>query len=141
MKRSSKVKRQDYIKSIVFLTIYLIMIGASAFLLLPKYWYLWGLIQISGLVLLVNWHKRETIYRCPNCDYLYEISFLADLTAPHGIDRDGPWLLLRCPNCRKRTKTRVLKKSLDADQVENISTASNQEYLCLFSMSGYKYLH
>lgn len=110
MKRSSEVTKQDYIISIVYLTIFLIVIGGGAFLLLPKYWYLWGLILITGVILLVNWHKSETIYQCPNCEHLYEISFLVDLTAPHGIDKNGPWLLLRCPNCQKRHKTRVLKK-------------------------------
>jgi uncharacterized C2H2 Zn-finger protein len=113
MKRSNEVTRQDYLKSILFLTIYVVIIGAGAFLLLPDYWYFWSLIFITGLVLLVNWHKSETIYQCPNCEHLYEISFLVDLTAPHGIDRDGPWLLLRCPNCRKRIKTRVIKKTVD----------------------------
>jgi uncharacterized C2H2 Zn-finger protein len=117
MKSSSEVTKQDYLKSIILLTIYVILIGVGAFLLLPKYWYLWGLTAAAGLALLVNWHKNETIYRCPNCEHLYEISFLVDLTAAHGIDRQGPWLLLRCPNCRKKVKTQVLKKHKLEDQI------------------------
>jgi uncharacterized C2H2 Zn-finger protein len=113
MKISSEITRQDYIKSIIFISVYLIGIGGGAFFLLPRYWYLWCFFLITGLVLLVNWHKKETIYRCPACEYLFEISFWVDLTAPHGIDKDGPWLLLRCPNCFKRTKTGVLKKMDD----------------------------
>jgi uncharacterized C2H2 Zn-finger protein len=101
---------KDYTQSIVFILIFIFVIAVGAFLLLPKYWYLWLLLVIGGLMLLVNWHKKKTVYSCPNCDHVYQISFLTDLLAPHGIDRDGAWLLLRCPSCKKRSKSKVLKK-------------------------------
>ncbi len=111
MKRSNHVTKRDVIKSIIYIVIYLAVISAGAFLLLPRYWYVWGAVVLAGMVLLVNWHKEKTIYQCPNCAHLYEISFLTDLLAPHGIDKEGGWLLLRCPNCRQRHKTQVLKRA------------------------------
>ena len=101
----------DVVRSIVYILIYVIVIGVSAFLLIPAFWYVWLAVVLAGMLLLVNWHKGKTAYRCPKCDHIYEISFLTDLTAPHGIIGDeGAWLYLRCPNCRKRSKTKVLKK-------------------------------
>jgi uncharacterized C2H2 Zn-finger protein len=102
--------RRDMIRSAAYILVYVIVIGAGAFLLLPKFWYIWIALVVAGMLILVNWHKEKTAYRCPNCEHIYEISFLTDLTAPHGVSRDGAWLLLRCPNCRQREKTKVLKK-------------------------------
>jgi hypothetical protein len=106
----TKPTRSDYTRSIVYILIFIFVITGGAYLFLPKYWYFWVLLVVGGLVLLVYWHKEKTVYSCPNCEHVYEISFLTDLLAPHGIDRDGAWLLLRCPTCKERNKTRVLKR-------------------------------
>ena len=110
MAQYSDPGKQDYIRSAVYILIYVIVISIGAFLLLPELWYVWAALVVGGVVFLVNWHKGQTVYQCPNCGHLYEISFLKDLAAPHGINRDGTWLLLRCPNCKQRNKTRGLKK-------------------------------
>lgn len=110
MKNYTNPDRKDYLQSIAYLLVYVAIISVSAYFLLLEYWYIWGVILIVGLVLLVSWHKGKTVYSCPNCEHVYEISFLTDLLAPHGIDREGAWLLLRCPNCSERRKTRVLKR-------------------------------
>lgn len=101
--------RRDVIRSIAYLLVYVIVLGAGAFLLIPRFWYIWIALAVVGVLILVNWHKEQTVYRCPNCEHIYEISFLTDLTAPHGFNRAGGWLLLRCPNCRLKRKTKVLK--------------------------------
>jgi hypothetical protein len=110
MKKYSKPGREEVIRSVLYIAIYVAAISLGAFLLLPKYWYLWGLLVLVGMVLLVGWHRGATVYQCPHCGHVYEISFLTDLFAPHGVGKDGPWLLLRCPDCKKRSKTRVLKR-------------------------------
>lgn len=110
MPKFTNPDKQDFIRSGIYISIYLIIISTSAFLLLPIFWYLWALILITGLLLLVNWHKEQTVYKCPHCEHIYEVSFLIDLTAPHGIDKNGAWLFLRCPSCQKKSKTIVLKK-------------------------------
>jgi len=102
--------RGDVIRSIIYILIYVIVIGVSAFFLLVQYWYIWLLIVLVGMLLLVNWHKQKTAYQCPNCGYIYELSFLQDFAAPHGFDVNGAWLYLRCPNCGKRSRTKTLKK-------------------------------
>lgn len=110
MKQVTNPDKKDVIKSVIFITVYVLAISAGAFLLLPQWWYGWLAVVLVGMALLVNWHKQKTAYRCPNCSHVYEISFLTDLVAPHGANKDGGWLLLRCPNCRQRRKTTVLKK-------------------------------
>jgi hypothetical protein len=102
--------KKDIIKSVIFLVTYVATISTTAFLFLPKFWYLWVVIVLCGMLLFVNWHKQKTAYQCPNCSHIYEISFMTDLIAPHGVNKDGGWLLLRCPNCKQRRKTTVLKK-------------------------------
>lgn len=110
MSKYTRPQRKDYVRSILYILLYAAVIGAGAFLLLPRAWYLWLGLVLAGLALLVHWHRLSTVYRCPSCGHGYTISFLTDLTAPHGIGRDGAWLLLRCPNCRERQKTQVLKR-------------------------------
>lgn len=102
--------RHDYLKSAIFLSLYLLAIGVGAFLLLPDYWLAWGLVVLVGLGLLVYWHKSATAYRCPNCGHVYTLTLLQDLVAPHRVDKGGGWLLLKCPSCKQRHKTRVLKR-------------------------------
>lgn len=102
--------RRDVIRSVAYILVYVIIISAGAFFLLPKFWYIWIILVVLGMLILVNWHKEKTVYQCQNCEHLYAISFLTDLTAPHGINRDGAWLLLRCPSCGQSRKTKVLKK-------------------------------
>lgn len=110
MKKVTKPDRCDTIRSVAYLTLYVIVIGVSAFFLLPDHWYVWVVIVLAGMLMLVNWHRQKTAYRCPHCEHIYEISFLTDLLAPHGFTRDGAWLFLRCPNCRIRSKTTTLRK-------------------------------
>jgi len=110
MQQVTNPDRRDVIRSIVYLLIYVIVISVTAIFLLVDYWYIWLAIVLAGMLILVNWHKQKTAYRCPKCDHIYEISFLTDLLAPHGFTREGGWLLLRCPGCRVRSRTTTLKK-------------------------------
>jgi len=110
MSQVEEPDRRDVIRSIIYIFVYVLVIGGGAFLLLPRFWYLWIILVVVGMLLLVNWHKGATAYRCPNCNHIYTVSFLQDLAAPHGINRDGAWLLLRCPNCKQKNRTKVLKR-------------------------------
>ena len=110
MTKTSKPGKREILLSVVYISMYVTAISLGAFLLLPEYWFTWGLIILAGMVFLVNWHKSATAYQCLHCGHIYEISFLTDFLAPHGVNKAGPWLLLRCPNCKKRSKTPVLKK-------------------------------
>lgn len=110
MKQVTPPGKKDVLQSILYIAIYVAVISAGAFLFLPKFWYIWAFVVLAGMLLFVNWHKQKTAYKCPNCGHVYEISFLTDFFAPHGVNKDGGWLLLRCPICRERRKTTVLKK-------------------------------
>jgi hypothetical protein len=110
MPHVTRPDRRDIFRSVLYLAIYILVIGVSAFFLLVDYWYIWLLIVLAGLFNLVNWHRQKTAYLCPNCGHLYEISFLTDLLSPHGFNRQGAWLWLSCPDCHVRSKTPVIKK-------------------------------
>ena len=102
-------QKQDWVKGILSLVIYVAVIGVSAFWLLPDYWYLWLTLVLGGMLLIVNWHTRSYAYRCRNCGHEFEISFLANLVAPHGLDQEGAWSWLKCPQCLGRHKATVIK--------------------------------
>lgn len=106
-----KTKRSDWIKSLLFIGIYVAAVSVTAFVLLVTYWYLWIALVAGGLLLPVLWHKKSTAYRCPKCGSEFEISFLTDLVSPHGVTKDGgSWLYLKCPVCSNRSKMEVLVK-------------------------------
>ena len=88
---------------------YLTVISVTAFLFLLEYWYLWLVIVFGGMILIINWHTRSYAYRCRNCGNEFEISFLANLIAPHGLDKEGAWSWLKCSNCHGRHKATVIK--------------------------------
>jgi len=108
--KTTKVTRGDVIQSVVYILLYLAAITGGAFWLLPQYWVLWVFVVLGGLAILVNWHASSTAYQCPHCGSTFEISFLTDLLAPHGINGSGGWLLLRCPHCCRWGKATVLKR-------------------------------
>jgi hypothetical protein len=101
--------KEDWVKGILAIVLYVLVISVSAFLLLVEYWYLWLLIVFGGLAIIVNWHTKSYAYRCRNCESEFKISFLANLTAPHGIDKGGGWSWLKCPKCRGRHRATVIK--------------------------------
>jgi len=47
--------------------------------------------------------------------YDFEISTLTDFLSPHGVDKEGAWMYLKCLNCITQSKMRILVKSTDKD--------------------------
>ncbi len=111
MNTYSKPTRADVIRSLVYISLYLLVVSVSAFWLLPDWWLGWGLIVIAGLVWLVGWHTQNTAHRCPHCQHEFEISFWVDLISPHGFNQTAGWTLLNCPACKKWGKAELLKKN------------------------------
>ena len=113
MKNSSKKyqdpERKDWVIGIALLVIYVLAISLGAVWLLLDYWYLWLLLVFGGMLLLVLRQTKNYACRCRECGHEFEISFLTNLFAPHGVDKQGSWEWVRCPNCRKRTKNTVIK--------------------------------
>ena len=56
-------------RSALYIVVYLAVVGGGAFLLLPRWWFLWALMVLGGLVLMVSWHRGATVYQCPNCGW------------------------------------------------------------------------
>jgi hypothetical protein len=101
--------RKDWVVGIILLVSYVLVIGVGAFLLIPRYWYLWLLLVFGGMFLMVLHQTKHYACRCRKCGCEFEISFFANLIAPHGVDKEGSWEWVRCPNCQKRTKATVIK--------------------------------
>ncbi|MCU0485597.1 MAG: hypothetical protein MUC85_05740 [Anaerolineales bacterium] len=101
--------RKDWVSGIAVLLVYVIVISAGAVLLIPEYWVGWVALMLVSTILLVIRQNRNYACRCRECGHEFEVSFLANLVAPHGVDKGGGWQLVRCPNCKKRAKATVIK--------------------------------
>jgi len=106
-----KSRKKDWIKTLIYITIYLTIISFTAFYLLLSYWYVWIALTVTGLVILISWHAKVTAYHCPVCGYEFEISILTDFFSPHGVNKNGAWKYLKCPNCSNRSKIEILVKT------------------------------
>ena len=106
--------RKDWISGIALLLIYLIVIGVGALLLIPKYWYWWLILMVVSTILLIIKQNRNYACRCRECGHEFEVSFLTNLISPHGVDKEGSWQGVKCPNCEKRAKATVIKVIKDA---------------------------
>jgi DNA-directed RNA polymerase subunit RPC12/RpoP len=105
-----KPKRKDWWKTLILIAVYLTVLGFTGIYLLVSYWYVWITLAFAGLVVLVSWHAKSTAYHCPRCGYEFEISILTDFFSPHGVNDEGAWMYLKCPNCRNRSKMKILVK-------------------------------
>lgn len=108
------ITKIDWTKTAIYLILYIAAIIIGAIFLIPMgpngivIWII--VIVIGGLLLLSLWHTRTYAYRCPICGYEFEISWLKDLFSIQGADSEGGWKLIKCPECGKRSKKRVIKK-------------------------------
>ncbi len=106
---------EGWIRTGVYIAIFVLAISAGAFLLLPESWLAWGVLLVVASAVLMLWHTRTFAYRCARCGEEFEISLLTNVISPHGISRDenGSWRgykYLKCPNCNQRSKATSLAK-------------------------------
>jgi len=100
---------RDWVIGIGLIVLFLIMIAVGAFLLIPDHWGWWLFLVFVGTLFLVFNQNRNYACRCRECGYEFKISFLANLTAPHGIDKQGSWLWVKCLNCERKGKVSVIR--------------------------------
>lgn len=101
--------RRDWVIGIGLILLYLILIGVSAYLLIPAGWLWWLLLVLGGMLLLVLNQTRNYACRCRSCGNEFEIGFFSNLIAPHGIDKLGSWLWVKCPSCERKGKVSVIR--------------------------------
>ena len=101
--------RKDWINGIVLILVYLIVISFSAILLIPDNWIWWLFLFVASTFLLVLNQNKNYACRCRECEEEFEVSFLVNLTSPHGIDKEGSWQWVKCPSCNKRVRVTVIK--------------------------------
>ena len=109
--RYSKIEKEDWVKTFVYIAAFVAVLIVGSVLLLPSYWYLWLILVVGGLFLLVQWHAKNFAYRCPECGHEFEISTFTDFISPQGVSKSGSWKYLKCPNCHKRSRAMVIKKT------------------------------
>lgn len=105
-----ETNKSDWTKTFVLLVVFISLLTVGAIWLAPQYYVLFLLLGFGALVLLVLWHNRTFAYRCSSCGNEFEISALLNFLSPHGIDGEGGWKYLKCPDCKARNRARVIKK-------------------------------
>jgi hypothetical protein len=108
-KRYQDPSRKDWILGIAWLLGYLLVSGFGALFLVPENWIWWLLLFIASTVVLVFRQNRNYACRCRACGHEFEVSFLVNLLSPHGIDKEGSWMWVKCPQCKTRAKVSVIK--------------------------------
>jgi hypothetical protein len=106
-----EVTKADQMKAVVYLVLMVLFNVLTAIVLFSTAWPLgfifWLLLCFcSSLFLLVRWHANTTAYRCPACDWEYEISVFTDFISPHFPNKK----YLKCPHCRKIGWAEILMK-------------------------------
>jgi DNA-directed RNA polymerase subunit RPC12/RpoP len=105
--------REDWLKTIIYVALFIAIITIGAIFLLSAYLYVWLIILTASLILaislflLVQWHARNFAYRCLKCGHEFEVSAFTDFISPHGLSRSGGWKYLKCPKCHQRSKATV----------------------------------
>jgi len=101
---------RDWLKAGLYIALAIGTIVLSMVLLLPLGpvgVILWVGAAVGAMYLLVRWHARSTVYRCPDCGHEFEISVLTDFISPHWGSRK----YLKCPECCRRDWATVLMKA------------------------------
>ncbi len=114
MNRYRETTGRDWLATGLRLLVYVAVVLAGAYLLLPTYWYVWAVLVVGGLLVLVTWHAGTFAYHCPNCGREFEVSALVDFVSPQGVGRDehghaAGWKLLRCPECHRFVRATVVR--------------------------------
>lgn len=107
---------KDWIMGILFLVIYVIMIGVGAFLLIPEYWMGWLLLVLGGALVLVFNQNMKYGCRCRSCEHDFRIGFFTNLISPHGVDKHGSWLWTTCPSCKTKGKVKVIRATKERSE-------------------------
>ena len=101
-------------RTLMVLLIFLSITVITAFILAPLVWpfgfAVWICVVLGSLLLMVGWHSRNVIYRCPACGNVFNISLVKDLLSPHGVSGSGGWKLLTCPRCGRYARASALSK-------------------------------
>jgi len=112
-------EKKDWLKTLIYIALYLTVLGFTGIYLLLSYWYVWIALAASGLMILISWHAKATAYHCPRCGYEFEISILTDFFSPHGVNRKGGWKHLKCPNCSNRSRMEILVKTTGKKTIQS----------------------
>ena len=101
--------RKDWIIGIGLIVFFLFVIGIGADVLIPDHWIWWLSLVLVGTLLLTLNQNQNYACRCRECGHEFEVSFIANLTSLHGVDKQGSWQRVKCPGCKEKGKVSVIK--------------------------------
>lgn len=109
-----KPDSRDWLNTLIRIALYIALLALAGIYVLPRFPILFFVLVVVGLLLLVRWHNTSFGFQCKKCGNEFEISTLLNLVSPHGVwsDQEGKyaWKWLRCPQCKKFSAARVIKK-------------------------------
>jgi hypothetical protein len=105
--------RRDWVVGILYLVVFLVVIGVGAFLLIPDHWFWWLALVLGGTLLLALNQNKKYGCRCRSCGHEFKIGFFTNLISPHGVDKKGSWLWVQCPGCEEKGKVTVIRAVRD----------------------------
>lgn len=73
-------------------------------LMLNDLWPLWLVLLAAAMVLLTMSLVGQYEYQCLKCHGVYRLGLRGMLVSKHGRDKNGSWIITRCPHCGTVTK-------------------------------------
>lgn len=105
---------RDWLNTLVRLVLYMTLLALGGIYILPVFPLLFFALVVLGLLFLVRWHNTNFGFQCRKCGNRFEVSTLLNFVSPHGVWKDSQgkyaWKWLRCPQCKKFSAARVVKK-------------------------------
>jgi uncharacterized C2H2 Zn-finger protein len=97
--------RKEWFNKTFLVIVFITTLNIFSIFLFSKYWYILILIILVELVLIIIWQAKNSIYCCPRCGRIFEISALEYFLCPSGINAK----YLKCPECGKTAWTEILR--------------------------------
>lgn len=111
---------------IVMIIVYIVFLSIGAIFLfefmMPYGAITWVIIFIFGLILILRWHKENTAYICPNCNYVFLLTTAKDILSPNKFDKK----YLMCSHCNTKQWCQAVSRWSVEDR---IGTAIPDNYL------------
>jgi hypothetical protein len=104
-----ETKKEDWTRSIMYITLYFAILIFGAIFLLLAHWYFWLILAIGNLFLLIRWHTKNFAYQCPKYEHKFEISVSKSFMSIHGVSKRGGWKYLECPKCHEESRATVIR--------------------------------
>jgi uncharacterized C2H2 Zn-finger protein len=119
-----EILRKDWFQKtslVTYLITIFLIISLFSIFLFPNYWHIWTLIIMVEIILFTTWQAKNSVYSCPRCGKIFEISTIEYFLCPSGVNSK----YLKCPECGKGAWTEILRIK---DHPENKKHPENEKH-------------